>query len=618
VWPSPSRPRCALALIAALGLSSAAAHAPTAFALGDPPVRSGPYGLIASNANFVPGSTPAERTASYRRLYDAGVRVIRMDIRWTDVQPAGSAPDHFDFSGRDREVAAARDAGLKILGILCCGHPDYSSRGNAVNQTPLSGGLPPFQVGASFLFPPDNPADFARYARAAAQHFAADAVGWEVWNEENEGWRFWPPHEDPAAYAKLLCATYPQLKAVDPQAPVLFGGVFFPAVAAAPGMSGPDFLAATYAAEPSLGHCFDAMAYHPYPYPFTAPELDVPVRGSVLAAADAMRAVLDANGDHAKALWITEVGWPTHDRTYGVSEEKQGQYMARMLAATFAQGVPVLTWYTYGDETDPTGGANQEAWFGLFRADNSPKPAYVALRTFSSVFAGASFLADRSRALGLPPGQQNVGGRGFALAYRRPGYTITAVWLASESAGEAQGQTPSGGSASAATTHLALPVASDRVTVLDYLGAPRSLTATGGRVNLTVGPGPQYVIDADSPAGATFEGFAAQLALAGTHGLVALPASRARRCGSRRAFVIHVRRRRGWRVTGVSLYVNGHLARRVSGRALRAPVDLRGLPRGRVRVKVVVRAVTGRGARRRQRVLVGTRVYRTCVSRRRA
>ena len=25
----------------------------------------------------------------------------------------------------------------------------------------------------------------------------------------------------------------------------------------------------------ALGRCFDVMAYHPYPYPFTAPELDV-------------------------------------------------------------------------------------------------------------------------------------------------------------------------------------------------------------------------------------------------------------------------------------------------------------------------------------------------------
>jgi len=190
---------------------------------------------------------------------------------------------------RTGKIAAwVKEFGLEVIGILDYSNPDYSSRGKFVSQTPVAGGIPPFYVASAQYFPPDNPADFARYARATVQHYARDAVAYEVWNEENEGWRFWPPREDPAAYARLLCATYPQVKAVDPQATVLFGGVFFPGVADQPGTSGPDFLQQAYQADPQLGRCYDAMAYHPYPYPFTAPELDVPVRGSVLSAADQM------------------------------------------------------------------------------------------------------------------------------------------------------------------------------------------------------------------------------------------------------------------------------------------------------------------------------------------
>lgn len=488
------RRRALLATAAALALTALAPGSAPA-ATGLPSVTSGPYGLVASNVNFM-APTLAERAVQYRRLYDAGVRVVRVDLRWTDVQPPGSAPDHFDFSGRDAEVAAIRAAGLKIIGILCCGNPDYSRAGGVVNQTPASGGLPPFQEGAAFLFAPDDPAPFARYAQATASHFAADAVAFEVWNEENEGWRFWAPHEDPGAYARLLCASYPKIRGAAPQATVLFGGVFYPAVAGAPGTSGPDFVRQAYAADPHVAGCYDAMAYHPYPYPFTAPELDVPVRGSVLAAADGMRGALRDVGDASKPLWITEVGWPTNAATYGVPEAKQGQYTARMLAATFAQGVPVLTFYTYGDGADPTGGANQEAWFGFFRPDDSPKPSFQALRTFTSVFAGASFVADRSRALGLPPGRLNLGGRGFALVYRRAATRITALWLADESAAEGQGQLPPGGTVPPATVALRLRVQAPRVTVVDYLGATRTVTADARhRIALTLGPGPQYVVD---------------------------------------------------------------------------------------------------------------------------
>lgn len=518
-------------------------------------------GLISFSANGATGPS------AYQRLYDAGVRAIRIDLNWAAVE---TSRGHYDFAALDREIAPIRAAHLRIIGILDYGNPLYSTAGALLAQTPLSQGLPPFAIGDAYFWPPDDVGAFARYAHAAAAHFSADAVGFEVWNEENEGWRFWPPHEDPGAYARLLCAAYPALKSAAPTVPVLFGGVFFPAVADLPGESGPDFLGAAYAANPGLGQCFDVMAYHPYPYPFTAPELDVPVRGSVLAAADAMRSVLAAHGDVSKPLWITEIGWPTNDQTYGVPEAKQAQYVARMMAATFAEGVPVLSWYTYGDFDDPTGGADQEAHFGFFHTDGSPKPAFAALRTFTATFAGATFVADRSQALGLPAGAQDFGGRGFALEYQSPAATITALWLADESALEAQGSLPAGGTLTPPTRAASLPVHAPSVTVVDYLGQTRTLRARGGHVALDLGPGPQYVIDPRPPATQTHA------------------------CTSRRVITIHSRRR------VEAAYVNGRRIRSTTRHRVR--VDLRGLPRERVRVVVRVKG----GA--------FTRSYRTCES----
>jgi len=605
-------------LPALAGFAAPVSSAGAAQGAGLPAVQSGPYGLLASNANFIPGKTPAQRTADYRRLYDAGVRAIRLDINWGQVEPVG-AHGQYDFSERDQEVQNIRAAGLKVIGILGYGHPDYSSVGGAVGQTPLSGGIPPFAVGSAYLWPPDKPDGFANYAEATARHFAGDAIAWEVWNEENEGWRFWPPHENPAAYDQLLCATYPRVKAADPSATVLFGGVFFPAAADLPGTSGPDFVQQAYQANPGVRGCFDAMAYHPYPYPFTAPDLDVPIRGSVYSAADAMRAVLQANDDGAKPLWITEVGWPTHSTTYGVTEEKQAQYLARTAAVTFAQGLPVLTWYTYGDDTDPTGGANQEAWFGLFRADDSPKPASRALGTFSAVFADTHFSADLSRSLGLPPGQQNVGGRGFALQYSRPGARVTALWLADESAAEAQGHMPAGGSFSPGSLPVSLPVASPTVTVYGYLGDQREVGAHEGRVQLQIGPGPVYVQDGAPPSSGPLAAAGAGASTGPCRGAcaakaIALLATRLR-CGRRPSVVIRLRRRPGVHVRSVTVYVNGRRTRqlRATRRGHAQPLPSRltvPVPSGgSVRVRVVVRG------RRRGRTLTLTtrRAYRPCA-----
>jgi polysaccharide biosynthesis protein PslG len=487
--------RSALRLVLAGALLFAIALPPAAAA------RAGaPYGLVASNAIFVPGNTFKERLAAYRRLHRAGVRAIRLDINWAAIEPAGRPLHDYDFTERDREVRAIRKAGMKVIGIVDYGHPDYSVLGAFVGGTPLGGGIPPFYVANAQFFPPDDPASFAHFASRAAAHFRhrfpGEVIGWEVWNEENEGWRFWPPHEDPAAYGRLLCAADRALRSADPGTPVVFGGLFFPGVAGAPGMSAVDFVQAAYDANPNLGHCYDVMAYHPYPYPFTAPELDVPVRGSVLSAYDQMRAVLRVNGSGHKPLWVTEVGWPTHDRTYGVPEAKQAQYVARMEAASFAQGLPVLAWYTYGDSADPTG-ANQEAWFGFFRPDGSPKPSYRALRTFARVFRRARFRRDLSSRLGLPTGEQDLGGRGFALRYVRHhrGVTtrITALWLACESAEDAQGPAPA--CSAPESVRVKLPTHSRAVRAVTYLGKERRRRAHGGRVSLRIGPGPTYVVD---------------------------------------------------------------------------------------------------------------------------
>ena len=446
------------------------------------------------SANGVKGESIDERAADYRRLYDAGVRAVRVDISWLDVEEPGEPLGDFKFTETDAEIEAIRQAGLKAIGILAYGHPDYSALGSAVAATPLSGGLPPFAIGGARAFPPDDPADFARYAHATAAHYGDEVLAWEVWNEQNEGWRFWAPREDPPAYARLLCEAYRAVKAADPGTPVLYGGVFFPALpGGVPGMSGPEFLQATYDADPQLGSCFDVMAYHPYPYPFTAPELDVPIRGSVLSAADQMRAVLARNGDADKPLWITEVGWPTNRRAYGVSEAKQAEYVARMQAATFAQGLPALTWYTAGDEADASG-LNQEAAFGFLRADGSPKPAYQALSTFSRVFEGAQFETDRSSELGLPAGEPLTGGRAFALEYARGTTRITALWLAGESVAEAQGPFAAGAEE---TLEVRLPVSSPSVRLVDHLGGEQVAEAHDGEVVLELGPGPVYVVDGE-------------------------------------------------------------------------------------------------------------------------
>lgn len=93
----------------------------------------------------------------------------------------------------------------------------------------------------------------------------------------------------------------------------------------------------------------------------------------------------------------------------------------------------------------------------------------------------------------------------------------------------------------------------------------------------------------------------------GTPGSLGLPA--ARTCKSRRSFKIRARAPRGQKLRSARVFVNGKRVRTLRGKSLRAAVNLRGLPKGTVRVRIVARTTRGR-------TVTATRTYRTCAPKR--
>ena len=78
----------------------------------------------------------------------------------------------------------------------------------------------------------------------------------------------------------------------------------------------------------------------------------------------------------------------------GINPEKQAELLAREYLSNLANGVPLTIWYEWRDEgTDPK---DYQQHLGLVLPDYdgsrdpvyTPKPAYIALRTLTSFFAG--------------------------------------------------------------------------------------------------------------------------------------------------------------------------------------------------------------------------------------
>ena len=392
-------------------------------------------------------ATPAIQAFTETALQQAGIHHARADLTWATAEPAR---DTFDWTTYHTETSAYASAGVTALPIL-----DY---GNTWAGE-LNG-------------PPDDLADFSAFAGAAAGEFHLPA--YEIWNEENLGFRFWQPREQPDRYADLLAGATAAIRAADPNALVVFGGLLDqPQV----NLGAEDFLQLAYRARPKLAGAYDVLGIHPYAiYPPTvAPELDDDASGEVAEARmiARVRAVLAYWGDDpARPIWATEVGWPVYKNT---TEDLQARWTLRSVLLLAGSGVDRVFVYTLYDGPDPTAYPPEDA-FGLFHYQDasggtfapSPKPAWTALANLIAV-AGPLVLTDdiTAQLAGAPPG---------AHAYRFTGARrVTVVWRADDSA---------------APLMITVPVASSNLQVLDMFGAALPASAT-----VPLSGAPVYVIE---------------------------------------------------------------------------------------------------------------------------
>ena len=389
------------------------------------------------------------------RIQALGIRWLRHDLRWRRLEPARGV---YDFDSADAGIEEIHQRGLKLLAILD-GPPRWAA-------TPPEGGL---GVGDP---PPDDPADFAAFAGTVAERYGDRTAAFEVWNEENAGFRFWAPKEDPAAYAELLHQARGALQAAAPQVPVVYGGLFFHAQAI---LGAPEFLAAHIEAHPHATQGagdFDVLGFHPYPYypPSVPPESEEDGEMAFDHMVAQLVEVMRAAGT-SRPLWATEYGWPDFDP---VTPELQAAYLVRGALLLADAGVDRMCIFTLVD--GPLAGTfPPEDSFGLFTWDTdkegpgAPKPAYDAIRTLLEQ-AGA-----RAPAGATPFSTPSRGVMGYRLA-DASGQTWVDVVFALDDA-------------YAAEVEVALPTGT-AVSARDLFGgaAPLSRSPSGARVHAATRP----------------------------------------------------------------------------------------------------------------------------------
>jgi polysaccharide biosynthesis protein PslG len=284
-----------------------------------------------------------------------GITSVRVDADWRMVQAAG--PKTFNWTRLDRVVNSARAAGLSV-DLIIDGCPRWAARaGTSGDSSPQ----------------PASSAQYATWAADVAARYAPKGLDtFEIWNEPNSA-LFWQPKPSPSAYTADLVAAYSAIKAVDPSAFVISGGLA-PTVTKDSNISAIDFLKSMYA-DGAKGS-FDALGYHPYSFP-ELPDVYGSGWSQMAQTSPSLRSVMISNGDSGKPIWITEFGAPSRGPD-GVGEPAQATALTQAVANAKATAwIGALYIYTWQDEgTDPR---NDQDWFGLLTAGGSAKPAYRAL-----------------------------------------------------------------------------------------------------------------------------------------------------------------------------------------------------------------------------------------------
>ena len=276
----------------------------------------------------------------------------------------------FSWTLADRIVRHAEMQGLRViarLGLV----PDWARAGKTETL--------------NYLLDESFPA-FAAYAAAFAERYAGVVDHLIIWNEPNLSFEWGYQPADPARYTRLLKASYEPIKQANPNALVL-AGALAPTLeprGSGAGLNELDFFQDMY----DLGaqaH-FDALAIHSYGFR-EPPEAEPAPDRLNFRRGELLRAIMLANGDGHKPVFITESGWNDHARwTQAVRPSQRSAYTVRAFEyaernrdwlenlCIWALRYPADV-YSYPDN------------FTLVSADFAPKPVYYALQDYARGWA---------------------------------------------------------------------------------------------------------------------------------------------------------------------------------------------------------------------------------------
>jgi hypothetical protein len=366
----PRLTRSLLVMLACLAIpiASASAAVPVGF-----------VGMMADGPFFYPAMN---ESGEMDQMVASGVESVRTVFNWATMQPCapgtaisacpggpftdvGGVPTN--FAGTDLLVAAAALHRLTVLPVV-----EYAPRWDALHP-------------GSQASPPKSPGPFAQFVAALIGRYgprgsfwAANPAlprvpihTWQIWNEPDFT-TYWSQQPFEPGYVRLLRATRAATKAADPGSKIMLAGL--------PNFSWV-YLGDIYKIR-GARKLFDFVAVHPY----TA------TPAGVITIIGKVRAVMNGNGDRGKAIFATELSWPSakgkakttfeNATTEAGQARKLSQAVALLARNRRRLGLGGFYYYTWITNESLGASVDQFNFAGLLHfldgQGTSPKPALGA------------------------------------------------------------------------------------------------------------------------------------------------------------------------------------------------------------------------------------------------
>ncbi|QHW30801.1 cellulase family glycosylhydrolase [Paenibacillus rhizovicinus] len=308
------------------------------------------------NAQWYYG-TDAELNTAADQAKAAGVQWVRIDLKWSLVQPTNATS--WDWTWPDKMVNKALSRGLGVI-LVASYSPSWANGGHSDDR----------------YYPSDVNAWKTFLDTAARRYLPLGATVFELWNEPNNS-----PQSSPALYtSNILKPGSDAIRAAssDVHVPVTILNAASASLLGVSGIVDPyAWLDGIYANGGK--DYFDAEAVHPYCWPLAPTTTST--YNHLLRTVE-LHNTMAAYGDGGKQIWATEFGYPTQGPNT-VTEQQQSDYIASAFQvwtqSSWLSWTGPMILYTYKDggvsTTDP------ELNFGLIRSDWTFKPIMNQLPT---------------------------------------------------------------------------------------------------------------------------------------------------------------------------------------------------------------------------------------------